>query len=64
MCSRTSRHFTKFYVGYFDQCGNPAGVKGTFDFNAMISAGFLNATGDPASGTQHRFDDCSKTVSR
>ena len=30
----------------------------------MISAGFLNATGDPGSGIKYRFDDCSQTVSR
>lgn len=46
-----------------DQCGNPTGVSGTFNFNGMIAAGFLDSTGGPASGIDYRFDNCSQTVS-
>jgi hypothetical protein len=46
-----------------DQCGNPVGVSGTFNFNGMIAAGFLDATGAAATGIDYRFDNCSQTVS-
>jgi len=45
-----------------DQCGNTVGVGGTFNFNGMIAAGFLDANGDAASGMDYRFDNCSQTV--
>ncbi|KAF8970147.1 glycoside hydrolase family 18 protein [Flammula alnicola] len=44
-----------------DQCGNPVGVSGTFNFKGMIAAGFLDSTGAAASGIDYRFDNCSQT---
>lgn len=37
---------------------------GRYSFREMISTGYLNSTGNPASGTISRFDDCSQTVSQ
>ncbi|KAG5654554.1 hypothetical protein H0H81_000079 [Sphagnurus paluster] len=45
-----------------DQCGNPTGPGGVFDFYAMIDSGFLNMNGDPAPGIDYRWDNCSQTV--
>lgn len=44
-----------------DQCGNPVGVSGTFNFKSLITDGFLDANGTAASGMDYRFDDCSQT---
>ncbi|KAF9482667.1 glycoside hydrolase family 18 protein [Pholiota conissans] len=44
-----------------DQCGNPTSVSGTFNFNGMIAAGFLDASGKAAPGIDYRFDNCSQT---
>ena len=35
---------------------------GLFDFSALITQGYLTATGDAASGVTYDFDDCSQTV--
>jgi len=45
-----------------DQCGNPTGVGGTFNFVGMMAAGFLDSTGKAADGMEYRYDDCSQTV--
>jgi chitinase len=45
-----------------DECGNPTGVIGTFNFKAMIADGFLNSTGGVADGMDYRYDNCSQTV--
>lgn len=50
--------------GGVDACGNPAtGGGGTddFDFSQMITAGFLNSNGTPASGITYYYDNCSQT---
>ncbi|KAF9559452.1 glycoside hydrolase family 18 protein [Agrocybe pediades] len=44
-----------------DQCGNPVGVAGTFDFVGMITNGFLDVNGNAAPGIDYRFDECSQT---
>jgi len=46
-----------------DQCGNTVngGNSGIFTFKGMVSAGFLDASGAPAQGTNYRFDNCSQT---
>ena len=45
-----------------DQCGNPIGISGTFNFKGLVAAGFLNSTGEPADGIDYRYDNCSQTV--
>ena len=45
-----------------DECGNPTGPGGVFDFWGMIDANFLNANGTVAPGIFYRFDACSQTV--
>ena len=48
-----------------DQCGNTGGASGIWDFNALITAGFLqnnNGKVTPASGMLYTFDNCSQTV--
>lgn len=44
-----------------DQCGNPVGVGGIFNFWGLIDAGFLTSNGTAASGIDYRFDQCSQT---
>ncbi|KAH9477623.1 Chitinase A1 [Psilocybe cubensis] len=44
-----------------DECGNPVGVSGTFNFNGMVAAGFLDTNGNAAAGIDYRFDNCSQT---
>ncbi|KJA18752.1 glycoside hydrolase family 18 protein [Hypholoma sublateritium FD-334 SS-4] len=44
-----------------DQCGNSVGPGGTFDFYSLITAGFLNSTGQAAPGIDYVFDTCSQT---
>lgn len=47
-----------------DQCGNTGGASGIWDFNALITAGFLqnnNGKVTPASGMLYTFDNCSQT---
>jgi chitinase len=44
-----------------DQCGNAEPVVDTIDFAVLISQGFLNSDGTPASGMKSRFDNCSQT---
>ncbi|KAF8899789.1 glycoside hydrolase family 18 protein [Gymnopilus junonius] len=44
-----------------DQCGNPVGVSGTFNFNGLIDFGFLDAQGNAAPGIDYVFDNCSQT---
>lgn len=46
-----------------DQCGNPTGPEGNFDFWGLIKAGFLFENGTVAEGIDYRFDECSQTVS-
>lgn len=46
-----------------DLCGNPEAVPDTKTFAALITEGFLNDDGTPASGTKYLFDNCSQTVS-
>ena len=45
-----------------DQCGTESGPSGIFNFNGLVTAGFLNANGAVASGVDYKFDDCSKTA--
>lgn len=45
-----------------DQCGNPTGVGGIFDFWGLIAGGFLNKNGRAAKGILYRYDNCSQTV--
>jgi chitinase len=45
-----------------DQCGNPVGVGGVFDFRGLIENGFLTDNGTQASGIDYIFDECSQTV--
>lgn len=47
-----------------DQCGNPVGTGGIFNFWGLIEDGFLNTNGTVASGKEYRFDSCSQTVGR
>ncbi|GLB39178.1 putative glycosyl hydrolase 18 family protein [Lyophyllum shimeji] len=44
-----------------DQCGQPVGVGGVFNFWGMIDGRFLGADGWPAAGIDYRFDNCSQT---
>jgi len=44
-----------------DQCGNPEPVPDQIDFSTLISQGFLNSDGTPATGIRFRFDNCSQT---
>jgi chitinase len=46
-----------------DECGNPTGFGGIFNFWGMIMDGFLNTEGNPAHGIDYRYDSCSQTVS-
>lgn len=46
-----------------DQCGNPEAEPDIKNFSDLISEGFLNDDGTPASGVLSRFDECSQTVS-
>lgn len=46
-----------------DTCGVQQGPGGVFDFWGMVDGGFLNADGNPGSGIEYVFDDCSQTVS-
>jgi chitinase len=56
--------FTKNAAGNTtDPCGNPEPVPDTKTFADLISEGFLNDDGTPASGVKYRFDQCSQTVS-
>lgn len=45
-----------------DQCGNPGGISGTFNFNSLITDGYLTSNGTAAPGMSYRFDNCSQTV--
>lgn len=48
-----------------DVCGNPSGNSGIWQFNGLITAGFLqnnNGTVTAASGMYYTFDNCSQTV--
>ena len=45
-----------------DQCGNSGGIGGTFNFNSLITDGFLTSNGTAAPGMSYRFDNCSQTV--
>ncbi|KAI0784678.1 chitinase [Abortiporus biennis] len=44
-----------------DECGNPTGPGGNFDFWGLIDGGFLKSNGDVADGIAYRFDTCSQT---
>ena len=46
-----------------DECGNPTGPGGNFDFWGLIDHGFLLADGTVAPGIDSSFDECSQTVS-
>jgi len=46
-----------------DKCGNPELEPDTKNFAVLISEGFLNDDGTPASGVKYKFDECSQTVS-
>ena len=46
-----------------DQCGNPTGVGGIFDFWGLVDGGFLKRDGTVANGIKYRYDNCSQTVS-
>jgi len=46
-----------------DMCSNTEVVPDSKTFATLITEGFLNNDGTPASGVKHRFDDCSQTVS-
>jgi hypothetical protein len=46
-----------------DICGNPTGATDNYDFSQMVTAGFLNDAGKPASGNTYMYDNCSQTVS-
>lgn len=45
-----------------DQCGNPSGISGTFNFDSLIADGYLNSTGQAPPGIDYSFDECSQTV--
>jgi len=44
-----------------DECGNPEAVSDSINFAELISRGYLNEDGTPASGVKSRFDQCSQT---
>ncbi|KDQ60128.1 glycoside hydrolase family 18 protein [Jaapia argillacea MUCL 33604] len=44
-----------------DQCGNPVGKDGVFNFWGLIDGGFLTENGTAASGMVYTFDNCSQT---
>ncbi|KAG6907704.1 hypothetical protein DXG01_007760 [Tephrocybe rancida] len=44
-----------------DACGNPTLPGGVFDFEALISAGFLSAGGSPMTDIWYTMDNCSHT---
>ncbi|KAG6836736.1 hypothetical protein H0H93_004142 [Arthromyces matolae] len=51
-------------LGKLDACGQPINsFGGQFYFAELISQGFLDSTGSPASGIDYRMDNCSQTVS-
>ena len=45
-----------------DECGNPTGPEGNFDFWGLIKGGFLFENGTVAEGIAYRFDECSQTA--
>ncbi|TFK20650.1 glycoside hydrolase [Coprinopsis marcescibilis] len=45
-----------------DQCGTTSGPSGLFNFEGLVSAGFLTDAGDAAAGVVYRFDECSQTA--
>ena len=49
--------------GSVDQCGQPEGPNGIFNFWALVGYGYLNSDGSVASGMLSTFDQCSQTVS-
>lgn len=46
-----------------DQCGNPVGVGGIFNFWGLVDGGFLNDNGTATTNVTYTFDECSQTVS-
>jgi chitinase len=44
-----------------DQCGNAEPEVDTLTFSDLITKGYLNDDGTPASGVKHLFDNCSQT---
>ena len=49
--------------GSVDQCGQPEGPNGLFNFWALVGYGYLNSDGSVTSGMLSTFDKCSQTVS-
>jgi chitinase len=47
-----------------DDCGNAQSPSGTYQFWSLIEeVGFLDTSGNPASGIAYGYDNCSQTVS-
>jgi chitinase len=46
-----------------DECGDPTGASGVFNFWGLIDDGFLTKDGNAAQGIDYTFDQCSQTVS-
>ena len=44
-----------------DQCGQPEGISGVFNYNQLFGH-FLNENGTNATGIDYTFDSCSETV--
>ncbi|KAJ2936640.1 hypothetical protein H1R20_g458, partial [Candolleomyces eurysporus] len=40
--------------------GTESGPSGIFNFNGLVTAGFLDAEGSVTSGVNYKFDNCSK----
>ncbi len=51
-------------AGGVDECGNPNGFGGVFNFWGLMDGGVLIAEGTVAQGIDYDFDQCSQTVSR
>jgi chitinase len=45
-----------------DACGQPVGIGGNWDYWGLIEGGFLDESGNVASGIIGNFDNCSQTV--
>jgi chitinase len=61
---RVESNFTWDGTDGHDACGNPYPSGGVWNFNSMVSGGYLDTNGKPAEGVEYRYDSCSQTVSK
>jgi chitinase len=58
---RVQANFTWDGTDGHDACGNPLPNGGIWNFNSLVSGGYLGRDGKAASGVEYRFDACSRT---